>query len=191
MNLNLTGTIILSCWIALGLYWLVTAFFQKKTNEGKNFGFGNMVYALSMLASVALLLISPQVSFLNLIIIRVSLFVNIISITLSIIGVLVLIYSRTVLGTNWSKDVLIKKNHELITKGPYRYVRHPIYLGILMLYLGTTIAIGNLGTILGFLILLASLIVKLKQEEVLMTKQFKKKYLKYKKKTKALVPWII
>ena len=188
--MNLTTIVILSCWAILLLYWTVSAFFQKKIKEKTNIR-GNLLHSLLLFISLVLLLISSKIIFLNYILIRVSLTINILSILFSIIGVVLCVYSRTVLGDNWSKDVIVKKNHELITKGPYRYMRHPIYSGMILLVLATALAIGNIGSTLGFIILLISLTLKSKQEEKLMIKTFGKKYIAYRKRTKALIPYVL
>jgi protein-S-isoprenylcysteine O-methyltransferase Ste14 len=186
--MTLTGTIIIICWIVLLIYWIVSAFFQKKPKEKSTLS--NIFYSLALLISLILLLLSAKIFFLSYILIRFTVFINIISIFLSILGLIICVYSRTILGGNWSKNVVIKKDHELITSGLYKYVRHPIYLGLLMLFLGTAIAIGNLGCILGFVLLFFSFYIKLKEEENLMIEQFKEKYLDYMKRTKALIPFL-
>ena len=52
-------------------------------------------------------------------------------------GLIVALWARTILGTNWSSNVVLKEQHELIERGPYRFVRHPIYTGVLLMVLGT------------------------------------------------------
>jgi protein-S-isoprenylcysteine O-methyltransferase Ste14 len=47
-------------------------------------------------------------------------------------GAGVAIRARRILGRNWSGFVMIKQDHELIQRGPYRFVRHPIYTGIIL-----------------------------------------------------------
>ena len=59
---------------------------------------------------------------------------------ITIAGLLFAVWAREHLGRNWSRSVTIKQDHELITTGPYSMVRHPIYTGILIGFLGTAIA---------------------------------------------------
>jgi protein-S-isoprenylcysteine O-methyltransferase Ste14 len=96
-----------------------------------------------------------------------------------------------VLGGNWSGRVTFKENHELIQRGPYRFVRHPIYSGLLLMVLGTAVVLNRAGPFLGFVIYFAALGVKLRQEEALMTRHFPETYPPYKARTKALIPFII
>ena len=52
------------------------------------------------------------------------------------LGLLLTLWARVVLGGNWSSGVAFKEQHELIERGPYAYVRHPIYSGVLLMFLG-------------------------------------------------------
>jgi protein-S-isoprenylcysteine O-methyltransferase Ste14 len=57
-------------------------------------------------------------------------------------GVGLAIWSRVILGRNWSATVTLKQDHELIQRGPYKIARHPIYTGILLGFVGTAVAEG-------------------------------------------------
>lgn len=59
------------------------------------------------------------------------------------IGLVVTLWARLILGGNWSATVEFKERHELIERGPYRVVRHPIYSGVLLMVLGTAILWGG------------------------------------------------
>jgi protein-S-isoprenylcysteine O-methyltransferase Ste14 len=50
---------------------------------------------------------------------------------LTLTGLLLTVWARVHLGANWSGTIQVKQHHELITSGPYRFVRHPIYSGLL------------------------------------------------------------
>ena len=185
--MTLIGIVILGCWIILLLYWVIFAFFQKKLKEGQTLK-SKIAYNLLLLMSYVLLLVSSKIIFLNYVLIKVSNVINILSLILSVSGLVLCIYSRIVLGSNWSRDVMIKEKHELITTGPYKYIRHPIYAGLLLLFFGTTLAIGNVGSILGFILLLVNFKIKIKKEENLMLKHFNRRYLNYMKRTGSIVP---
>jgi len=104
-------------------------------------------------------------------------------------GLVFSIWARFVLGRNWSSTVTVKKDHELITRGPYSLVRHPIYTGILMAFVGSAIARsewrGPVAAILAFL----GLWQKLRTEERFMREQFADRYLSYCKRVRALIPF--
>lgn len=188
--MTLTGTIIIFCWIILGLYWTVSAFFQKPTSK-RSGDISKIVYGLLTLIPAILLIKYDIYSPFSLVLVRQSLFVDISSVSLCILGLFFTVWARIVLAGNWSEKVVLKENHELIDNGPYYYIRHPIYSGLLIMYLGTALAVGRLGSLVGFIILGIGFWFKLRHEEVLLTKHFGKKYIEYSKKTKALVPYLI
>lgn len=109
---------------------------------------------------------------------------------LAIIGLIVAIVARKTLADNWSSNVDIKKNHKLITKGVYSVVRHPIYTGIIAMGIGSVMVDPTIPDILFFLIMIGYLNFKKNTEEKLLSKHFSKDYASYKKKTKALIPFI-
>ena len=62
---------------------------------------------------------------------------------LTFAGIAFAIWARVWIAGNWSSDVTLKRDHELIVTGPYRWVRHPIYTGILVALIGTALAVGE------------------------------------------------
>ncbi len=106
-------------------------------------------------------------------------------------GLVTMLWARAVLGGNWSGSVVFRENHELIERGPYGYVRHPIYSGLFLMVLGTAILSGRVGALFGFLILVLGFWFKLRQEERLMTKHFPEAYENYRTRVKALIPFVL
>jgi protein-S-isoprenylcysteine O-methyltransferase Ste14 len=106
-------------------------------------------------------------------------------------GLLITIWARRTLAGNWSSDVTFKEDHELIRHGPYRFVRHPIYTGLLVMALGTAIELGQLRCWLGSVALAIGFWIKLSQEERLLLRHFPEEYPRYQKQVKALVPWLV
>lgn len=106
----------------------------------------------------------------------------------SVLGLGFAIWARVYLGSNWSSSVTIKRDHELITGGPYGLVRHPIYTGLLTGFLGTAIAIGQVRGLVAFAFLFAMLWFKLRLEEQWMRLQFGEVYEQYAQRVPALVP---
>ena len=114
-----------------------------------------------------------------------------IGLVLTAAGVGFAILARFWIGRNWSGTITIKEQHELIQSGPYRIVRHPIYTGLLLAYLGTAIVHGELRGFVGFFLLLLGFGSKLRMEETFMVQQFGNAYLDYKRRVKALVPFVV
>src|SRR5262245_39648211 len=106
-------------------------------------------------------------------------------------GLATTIWARRTIGENWSASITLKEGHELIQAGPYRFVRHPIYTGVLLMALGTAIISFRTRAFAGLALVFARFWFKLRTEEALMTETFPDEYPRYKSRVKALVPWIL
>lgn len=99
-------------------------------------------------------------------------------------------WSRQHLGRNWSANVRIAQQHELVRSGPYRFVRHPIYTAMLGMSLGTTIVSGQYHSLLGLLIVAIAYWRKIRIEEAALGEAFGAEYDEYRRKSWALIPVI-
>ena len=187
------STLIISCWVIFVLFWLVTAFFSKRSIERQSLT-SRLAYTIPVLIAYFLILEginNKQFMFLDFSILPNTFYIMILGLAITVLGLILTLSARISLGTNWSGAVTFKENHKLIEKGPYAFVRHPIYSGILLMGLGTIIFVGNFIGVIGLVLLFISLFIKLKQEEKLMIEHFKKEYIDYKKRTKALIPYLL
>lgn len=100
-------------------------------------------------------------------------------------------WARRTLGRNWSGRVTIKKEHELVTAGPYRIVRHPIYTGALIAIFGSACALNRFGGLLAGLLILGVFLYKIRLEERMLDAHFGERYLEYRRHTRALLPFIL
>ncbi len=91
---------------------------------------------------------------------------------LALFGCAFAIWARLILGANWSAEVQIKQGHTLIRKGPYKFIRHPIYTGILLILVGDALAIGELHAVLAFFLILIGFARKAKKEESYLATEF-------------------
>ncbi len=107
------------------------------------------------------------------------------------VGVAFAIWARTILGNNWSGAVTIKKDHDIIMRGPYRFVRHPIYTGYLTATLGSAIAVGEVRGAIALLMIFTGILRKLGIEEKLLSSHFPDTYPAYRRRTKKLIPFIM
>ena len=85
--------------------------------------------------------------------------------------------------------ISIKDHSELVTSGPYAYVRHPIYLGILLAMLGSAL-VGGQGWLILSIASAAYFLYSANAEERTMMRQFPTQYSLYRSQTKMLVPWL-
>jgi protein-S-isoprenylcysteine O-methyltransferase Ste14 len=115
---------------------------------------------------------------------------GIVGAALCVVGVTIAVWARACLGANWSARPSLKTDHELITSGPYHLIRHPIYTGMLLAALGTGIDAGILGLLI-FVVVAVVLIRRIPVEEKLMIELFQEQYLSYKRRTKALIPFVV
>ena len=106
-------------------------------------------------------------------------------------GLVYSVWARRHLGRNWSQAVAVKEGHELITSGPYALVRHPIYAGLLLAFVGSAVARGEWRGLLAVALVFGALWRKLRLEEKWLHEQFGESYEAYSRKVAALVPYII
>ncbi len=97
------------------------------------------------------------------------------------------IWARVHLGRNWTGQVTIKTDHQLVRSGPYRFIRHPIYTALVALALGTAIISARWLSLLGAAVFLVAYLRKLRIEETALSQTFAE-WEEYRKKSWALVP---
>ena len=110
---------------------------------------------------------------------------------LTLLGVGFAIWARAALGQNWSGIVTLKAAHQLIRRGPYALVRHPIYTGLLLALLGTAMVGGELRGLLAILIVTLAYWRKSRLEETYLVRQFGAAYQAYQREVKALIPFVL
>lgn len=106
-----------------------------------------------------------------------------------LVGLALAVWARLYLGKNWGMPMTQKQEPELVTSGPYQYIRHPIYSGILLAALGSAFDV-SIYWLLVFIIFAVYFTYSAVVEEKLMIKQFPKVYPSYKNKTKMLIPFV-
>jgi len=100
------------------------------------------------------------------------------------------LWARVHLGRNWGMPMTERAEPELVTSGPYRFVRHPIYSGILLGMLGTALA-TDLYFLVAFGIALAYFSYSAAVEERLLGASFPDAYPRYRAHTKMLIPYVL
>lgn len=115
---------------------------------------------------------------------------QLLGLALTILGCLFAVWARVTLGSNWSGLPTVRHDHELIVRGPYRLVRHPIYTGLLLALAGSAIANGAFGWMMTWFLVFIAYAVKIRQEEKLMVETFPQDYPEYRRRVKALIPGV-
>ncbi|NSL87849.1 methyltransferase family protein [Chitinophaga solisilvae] len=189
-SLTIFTWITIGCWILFCSYWLLL---RNKTKENikvrtaKERFMGALGYFLIFSSLYAPLLMTGGIGRR---ILPADVVLQTAGVVLCITGILICIWSRYLLGKNWSGGVTAKKDHELVMTGPYRFVRHPIYTGFITAVTGTTLVTGGLAAIIMTLIFALGLCIKINQEEILLSNLFPEAYTAYQQHTRKLIPFI-
>jgi protein-S-isoprenylcysteine O-methyltransferase Ste14 len=184
------NSIIGICWVVFILCWLISAPWVKVVAE-KESVWSSLAHRIPLGCSYVLLAELHLPPPMNLSITPHTDWAGATGACVCVLGLLVTLWARWTLGGNWSSAVTFKQGHELIRTGPYRFVRHPIYTGLLAMALGTALDFGQLRRWLALPLMAAAFWFKLKQEERLLLRHFPDEYPIYKSQVKALVPFVI
>jgi protein-S-isoprenylcysteine O-methyltransferase Ste14 len=187
---TLTGQFILACWGIFLAFWLVTALFVKPTAQTAPRE-GTAILVRMVLGIAVLLTLGRMFPVLNEQLWGYSTTMGIVADVCAGAGLLLMLWARVTLGRNWSALVVLRQDHELVERGPYAVIRHPIYAGLLLLFLGEGVWYGSVAWLLLFLIVTAAFWYKAQVEETFMTHHFPVEYPRYKARTKALIPFVL
>jgi len=185
------GWVVAICWVTFGIVWIVGAFTAKRAAEGQR-GWRRWAYGVAL--AVLLLIVTWQLSGLttDATLWPMSLAVLVSADLITIIGLMIAIWARVALGVYWSGNVVVKEEHVIVERGPYRVVRHPIYSGVLLMLVGTALWWRRSVGLVTCAVALAGFIIKARLEERLLSEHFPIEYGRYKARVKrALVPWIL
>jgi protein-S-isoprenylcysteine O-methyltransferase Ste14 len=169
-------------WIGFWIYWLAAA---ARVERGRS----RTTPFLGVRVGAALLILA---------LVRARVFhghatsdrwMEAVGVTLFGLGLALAVWARRYLGRNWGMPMTQKEDPELVTTGPYRRVRHPIYTGILLALIGTSIAV-SLYWLVSVVAVGAYFLYSAFAEERFMASRFPETYPGYKRSTRMLVPFI-
>ena len=113
------------------------------------------------------------------------------SVGLVLLGVALFVWARRTLRTNYSGHISVKSGQTLVQSGPYRFIRHPAYVGYLLMALGISLGYSSITGLAAIpVLLLPGLIYRMKVEEKLLADHFGEAYCQYIRTTKRLIPGI-
>jgi protein-S-isoprenylcysteine O-methyltransferase Ste14 len=111
---------------------------------------------------------------------------------LMLLGVVVRQWAIAVLGRFFSLNVQVVEGHQVVDKGPYRLIRHPSYTGILITFIGISLAVQSLGALLVLLAVFSvSFGYRMKVEEKTLLSELGDAYASYMKRTKRIIPYLV
>ena len=180
-------------WLGLGIVWVVAAVGSKRTVQRQRGG-SRLLHIGLMLLGIALIFNLYHWfdgGWLATRIVPRELWAVGGGAIVTVAGILFCVWARVVIGSNWSGSVTIKENHELVRRGPYQIVRHPIYTGILLGLLGTAFVYGANRGFVGALVCGVALWIKSQTEEQFMVQQFGEQYIQYRREVRALIPYVL
>jgi protein-S-isoprenylcysteine O-methyltransferase Ste14 len=177
-------------WIVFLAYWNLMAG-RTKVTERMEPTVSRVLRAAAFLAAIVLLSFRFPVAWLNFQLWPQDMVTFWGGVALTLAGMLFCVWARLHLGRNWSRSVTIKQDHELIVTGPYALVRHPIYSGLYVAFLGAVLALGEPRALVAFALIAVSLWHKLRLEEKWMQAQFGAEYVNYSRQAAAVVPYML
>jgi protein-S-isoprenylcysteine O-methyltransferase Ste14 len=129
---------ILVLWVAFWIYWLTAAASGVRSGRIR---WGRLVAVRVVVVLLALLLIRTR-AFKGGQTITKDPWLQAVGLVVFLSGLGLAIWARRYLGRNWGMPMTEKLDPELVTTGPYRRVRHPIYSGIILAMIGTAVALS-------------------------------------------------
>jgi protein-S-isoprenylcysteine O-methyltransferase Ste14 len=181
-SMNAVRIAIAVIWAVFWIYWLVSAFGAKRSTGGRrriavNGATAAAVFVLvRVFHSGSLIVHSPVL--------------GAIGVALLASGVALAVWARVHLGRNWGMPMTERAEPELVTSGPYRFVRHPIYSGLLLGLLGTALATDLLGLLIA-VPLGAYFYYCASVEEKYLIATFPTAYPAYRTATKMIIPYVL
>ncbi|MBV8301498.1 MAG: isoprenylcysteine carboxylmethyltransferase family protein [Candidatus Dormibacteraeota bacterium] len=172
-------------WIVFWVLWLAAGFTAKSTVTWNRDHVGFRL----LIAVVVVLLLRSNVFNLRSGVVTDPLLQGM-GIAVFVLGLAGAAWARVYLGRNWGMPMTERADPELITSGPYRYVRHPIYTAIIVAMVGTAIGVG-LFWLVPAVAAAAYFIYSAGVEEKTMSRRFPDAYPAYKRNTKMLIPFLL
>ena len=173
-------------WNVLLIVWLAMLVGRKSTKQSET-AWERVQHVVPVLVAFWLLFESSW-SVLDLRVVPETPAVLWVGVLLTALGVGISVWARLSLGANWSGMVTLKKGHELVRKGLYRWIRHPIYTGILLGFVGTALIKGHVRSWVGLAILWTSFYFKARREERFLRQEFGEGFEEHARRTGMFLP---
>jgi protein-S-isoprenylcysteine O-methyltransferase Ste14 len=184
--MNVYRPIIGACWLAFFAIWLALA---ARTGTGRS---SSVEPSLGVRLLLAALIVTGIMLGQRLPALSFGLYAGAAGAAgsaLCIVGLVFASWARVTLGRSWGMPMTLHEKPELVTAGPYRYVRHPIYTGMSAMVIGSTLVF--LPAVAWCIGMLVYMIVSALREERDMALRFPDAYPEYQRRSKMLVPFVL
>jgi len=177
--------VIYGLWIAFWVAWLMAALSAKPAARSRMRPFVGFRIALFVIVYLVIRsgVIKGQQPFVS------DPVLQGIGMALILMGLGLAVWARVHLGRNWGTPMSEKVDAELVTTGPYQYIRNPIYSGIILAGIGTTVGVSWYWVV-GVVLMAAYFIYSATAEARIMARRFPETYPGYRRSTKMLIPLI-
>lgn len=188
---TLYGPLIGLLWIGWFIYWQAAARNVKAVRRRES-RLSRAAHVIPLLAAIALFVFPEKPGgWMFARFIPRTLTTRWIGVGLLAAGLSFSVLARRYLGRNWSGTVTLKEDHELIRTGPYGWVRHPIYAGLLLGFFGSAVALGEWRGLAAVALVTVAFMLKIRLEERWMIETFGDAYRRYRSEVRALIPFIL
>jgi protein-S-isoprenylcysteine O-methyltransferase Ste14 len=113
---------------------------------------------------------------------------RVIGLAVGLAGVVLLVWASLQLGRFFMHEAAVREDHALIESGPYRFIRHPVYVGYLALLFGSGVASLNVCLLVLWPVALIGILIQAGSEEQLLLERFGRDYERYARRTGPMVP---
>ncbi len=174
------------------IYWTIQ---ERRANTEKPKKYGNQIGVLGKRLVITLLnlLLYFQLFGLQIVPYERSFANLVLGLMFIILATLVSILARRELGHNWAHaaEYQIKNQHLLVTTGIYEYIRHPIYLGVILTFLGVQFIVGSYLVLLFMILIPVLALIQAKKEERILVEHFGQEYIDYQKRSYLFLPYVL
>jgi protein-S-isoprenylcysteine O-methyltransferase Ste14 len=172
-------------WGGLSLYWVSSG----QSSHSGEFRFYRPLRLLILATTFALLFWDQTaIGILGRAVLPAGVGLQVLGFVGALVGLAIALWARIHLGNYWSDKVVLRHNHQLIRTGPYAYIRHPIYSGVLLGVLGTALIVDQWRGFVAFALLTANYMIKAKREERILADRFHEEFQQHRSGTGFLLP---
>jgi protein-S-isoprenylcysteine O-methyltransferase Ste14 len=177
-------------WIVLVVVWAAGMFMTRQTARRQTSSSRMWQMGLVLLGMWLLFGWASGIAWLDRPAFPVTTAIAMAGVAITLAGVTFAIWARVMLGRNWSGVITVKEGHTLVRSGPYRFVRHPIYTGMLTAVAGTALTHGSVRGVVALPFVAFGFWLKTRTEEGFMVQEFGEDYRRYMHEVRALVPFV-